>query len=749
MKSVSTTYKDEMKKLFRNRSFCKVLFSNVNTELSGEGEWEDNGAESYSEMTTLDYEYLYGDTISSLELNRWSLDSKSIILPEVPWNDGFVSDKLSNNQGEYATEPIIEREFDTLHNLPGLTIKFDTREEEYPRSITVRLYNQDDIVDSVDITVTGTEVAIDRQYDSIDKLSIEFNEVLPYRKPRVEYVMFGCGIEFDNDDLISTRQSHDVDPLSRRLPNESFEFTILDYAKHYDPDNPTGIYAYIDKKSPIKIQFGYQLEDGSIEWLKGDKYVLSAKPSIKDMQATFKGTGLVGSLTNTYYKDTLGTKNFYDMAESVLLDAGLSLTEEGQYPWEIDEALQDMYTTACLPIDTHMNCLQLIAHACRCRLFTDDDNIIHIKPFGVTVSGIYKGDFSDNGHLWYSELDTLDKGHKFDNEYIALELNRWTLDDTSQVIIADDDPSGRGYIGTPLSDEDGEFDDNPVIVRTFDVSHDLSVIALRFDTILKQYPLSFEVRYYAEDVLLDTQTVSSVHSHEVMVYSNLAIDCTKIEIEFTKVLPYSRPRLNKVYYRETDFVLDFTSISENTQETTKIEALKSISVAKYSYVSDGNTNTLFEGTTSENQLHIEFSGVAQNVNISVTGGTLVSSNIYGRAADLVMGDGTKTITITGEVLSENSIVVTYPIASEGETDKEENPLITNDTMCTALANWIASYLQLRNTYDAEYRGNPEIEVGDIIGLQTHFTDEMDALVLTDEIEFNGALSGKMKVKGLI
>ena len=95
------------------------------------------------------------------------------------------------------------------------------------------------------------------------------------------------------------------------------------------------------------------------------------------------------------------------------------------------------------------------------------------------------------------------------------------------------------------------------------------------------------------------------------------------------------------------------------------------------------------------------------------------------------------------------MVVSYPVNLDGEIDKEENPLITNDEMCSALANHVMKYLQMRNTYEASYRGNPELEVGDIIGLQTLYTDEMDALILVDEITFNGSLSGKMKVKGLI
>ena len=207
--------------------------------------------------------------------------------------------------------------------------------------------------------------------------------------------------------------------------------------------------------------------------------------------------------------------------------------------------------------------------------------------------------------------------------------------------------------------------------------------------------------------------------------------------------------MSKVYYRETDYTLDFTTISEDSQTLSKIDQLKTVTVAKYAYTANGDSSVLFEGTTAETNLHIEFSGLAADVQIMVTGGTLISSDIYARAADLVLSSGTKTVTITGKTLSENSVVVSYPVNLDGETDKEANPLITNDDMCAALAEHVKKYLTMRNTYDAAYRGNPELEVGDIIGLQTMYTDEMDALVLVDEITFNGSLSGKVKVKALI
>lgn len=749
MKSVSNAYKASMKAMLRNRSYVRITFGNVDTTAATDGEWESNGAASISEFETVDYAYQYGDTYVSLELNRWALDGKSLLVPTgEDVQDGFISSLMSDAEGNFTTPPVITREFSLKHIFPGLTLTFDTRQQEWPLEVTADFYLNGAVVDTQTVSITSVQTTISTTATEVDKVTITFDRCLPYRRPRLENVLYGLNVQFVNKDIVSTQQKHDVDPLSRRLPTETMQFTILDYEHKYDPDNPAGIYAYVDKNSPIEIQFGYELPDGSVEWLKPDNYVLNAKPSAQNNQATFNGTGLIGSLTGTFYKSKLGSKSLYNMAEEVLLDAGLTLTEQGTNPWEIDEALKDMFTTAALPIDTHMNCLQLIAHAACCRLYTDDDNIIHIRPFGVTVIGIYNGVWADNGHVWFSEWDTIDKGNTAENTYATFELNRWTLGGDSQIILPDSNAGQRGYISEAMTGADGSFTNPPVFTKTFDVPHDLPVLAIRFDTVLNEFPGAVQVKYYHDDTLLDTQT-AAIDSVEVYVSSNLAIECTKIEVTMIGNLPYRRGRVTKVYYRETDFTLDFTSIGENSQKISKIDELKSVSVARYSYTASNDTSTLYEGTTTETELHVEFSGLAQDVQISVSGGTLVSSNIYARAADLVLSSGTKTVTITGKTLTENSVVVSYPVAQSGEIDKEENPLITNDTMCQALANHVKSYLQMRNTYEASYRGNPEMEVGDIIGLQTLYTDEMDALILVDEITFDGSLSGKMTVKGLI
>lgn len=750
MKSVSDTYKTSMKALLRDCSYVKIAFSNVDADAAKDGEWESNGELAYSEFPTLDYTYDYGKTISTLELNRWALDGKSVVIPDSgSITDGFVSDKLSDESGEFAEKAVLTRPFSDLHSFVGITLTFDTRTEEYPKEVSVVFLKAGEVVSEITVSPTSTKVVVTNSVAEVDEINVVFDLLLPYRRPRLEAVLYGIEKEFTNDDIVSCQQSHDVDPLSRRLPNEQFSFTILDYDHEYDHDNPTGIYKFVDVNSPISVRHGYTLPDGTIEWLKADKYLLNAKPSAKDGEATFSATGLIGSLTDTFYKSKLGSKNFYDMAVEILQDADLTPTEQGTEPWEIDESLKEMFTTAVLPLDTHMNCLQLIAHACRCRLFTDDDNIIHIKPFGVTVIGIYSGEFSDNGHAWFSEWDTVDKGNQPSNTYATLELNRWTLDGGEQIIIEDEDPSGRGFASEALSGADGTFETAPMFTRTFEVSHDLPVVALRFDEPTGEYPDTVTVNYYKGSALIATKTVTGIASTEIFVANDDALDCTKIEVTMNGGLPYHRVRVAKVYYRETDFTLNFDSISEKSQTADKIDPLKAVTVAKTIYTTESEVSDLYEETTTRTELHVEFSGLVDNLQISVTGGSLVSSSVYGRAADLVLSSGTKTVKITGNRVSESSVVVSYPIASSGETDKEENPLITSDEMSEALANHVATYLQMRNTYDSDYRGNPELEVGDIIGLQTRYTDEMDALILVDEITFNGSLSGRLKVKGLI
>lgn len=782
MKTVSDAYKSGMKSLLRERSYVRITFDNIDTTAAGDGEWTASSEATYARFGVEDVDYRDAPWlgVATLELNRWELDGDFGIYNSWPLvaYDKFASGVMSDENGDFSTAVVLTREFEEEHTLPGFFLTFDTRENCFPRQATVVFSRDGEEVAEIILSPTSPKCGAEQLIENIDEIEITFGSTLPYHRARLEDVLYGMEYVFTNDDIESCKQIHDVDPLSRRLPSKQFSFTLIDYEHRYDPDNPQGQYQYIDINSPVYLQYGYTLEDGTVEWLEPDHYYLNAKPTAKDDLATFSATDIIGTLTNTFYKgyfhrNAISPYQYVDvdldtLALEVLRDANLPFNTHARYinmPWTVDGSLNFMDTWAVLPIATHAECLQMIAHAARCRLYSDRAGIIHIEPFGVTVSGIYEGEFSDNGHTSFSEWDTVNKGGPESFTYATLELNRWELDGSPQmfvktvmkdgveVVIAE----GLGFISDALSGTDGAFATPPAFTRTFDVSHDLRAVSLRFDSCLNEWPRSVTVNYYHKVgtslyyhyELYTTKSVNDVRGAEVSINNDEALGCDKIEVILNYNLPQSRVRVSKVYFRESDFTLNFDSISENSQSLSKIDNLKEVTVARSVYITDATASDLYEETTTETQLHVELGCLAKDIEITVTGGSLVSSDIYGRAVDMVLSSGTKTVKITGKRVNESNVVVSHNVAADGEIDVEENPLISSESMSDALAEHAAKYLQMRNTYDASYRGNPEVEAGDVIGLQTRYTDDMDALVLVHEIDFNGSLKGKMKVKGLI
>ena len=590
MKQVSAAYKTAMREPMRSPTLVKISFGFYDTTAAVDSTLSDNGHEDYSNTSALEYEHNVPPTYATLELNRWRLNGKQDIMPDSnPVNEDFISDKLSDENGAFSEgrESVFTITFTEAHTIPGLTLNFDTRTKEWPGKIDIDYYLSNAIVKTAHVDVTHNFFVVNEPVASCDKIQITFREMLPYRRPRLELILYGIGVTFEGDDVETVKQSHDVDPLSRRLPKESFSFSLFDFGHRYDPDNPSGSWQYIDGKSPIKIQYGQTLADGSVEWIDGDSYTLNGRPKAKNGRAAFTGTGVLGGMTDKYYKSQLGSKNLYDMAVAVLQDANLVPDAQGNGRWLIDESLRSMTTTGVLPIATHAQCLQIIAHAAGCKLYTDSDNYIHLEPFSI--------------------------------------------------------------------------DSAPV----------------------------------------------------------------------------------------NDFNLDFSTISEKSQSVTKIPPLKAIEVSKYTIRADGASKELYKETTAKTHIHAVFSELAQNVNISLSAGSVVSSQIYGRCADIDVTAGNKTVTITGIPLKEAETVLTYPVSQDGEVDSEKNPLITSDAMADTLEEHIKNYLLLRTTYDADYRGNPEVETGDIISMQTPFTETQQGLVLTNGITYNGALRGKVKVKRLL
>ena len=154
--------------------------------------------------------------------------------------------------------------------------------------------------------------------------------------------------------------------LSSKIPKQEFEFTLIDTQRRYDPENPSGLWEYLESRQPVNYQYGYELSDGSIEWIPwGLSYSTGDFDVSKSgivAEVSIKCVGLADHLTMTYDEGVYSAagRSLFDLATDVMRFAGFENTIQ------LDNALKDIYTHNPLPSSKVNECLQLIANAGRC-----------------------------------------------------------------------------------------------------------------------------------------------------------------------------------------------------------------------------------------------------------------------------------------------------------------------------------------------------------------------------------------------
>lgn len=83
---------------------------------------------------------------------------------------------------------------------------------------------------------------------------------------------------------------------------------------------------------------------------------------------------------------------------------------------------------------------------------------------------------------------------------------------------------------------------------------------------------------------------------------------------------------------------------------------------------------------------------------------------------------------------------------KGKTIKWENPLISDMETASDLAQWLGDYYSSDINYEYETRGNPEIDVNDIIYQENAFLKNMKVNIYQYTLDFNQSFSGKVAAR---
>lgn len=736
MQKVSKAYKESMKSSLRERAYIMISFGLVNQEAQAKATVDNGSYAYYSNKDNIFGEHIDDTVYATLEEEFTKVDGSMFFLPRATeggryYDTGIVSDKLVS---EAQCEVVIS--LNTIAtDFKGLTINFG---ENYPVDF--------DIVGSTGQTIefrgnTKSKWSTEEVLENTTYIKLVFYKMKnPQSRLRIYSIMFGYGLVYYNDSVMSSALDSYVSPIGADVPQFDFSVTLKNYDHYFNVDNPNSAINYLETGQEMDIMYGYQTPGSdTIEWIQGNHLWCSEWES-DDNTATIRCQDIFRNMDGEYVKGLYSAagKSYYALAEEILKDAGIS-------EYYIDPRLKKLYSNNPIPRVKYKEALQIIANACRCVLTQSRDGKVQIKSNFMPSASI-----ATNGEETYSNAaNVLTDTPKV--EYATLAGNYTPTDGTMFFLPRNGKAAlTTGYVSKEISGANGTFTKNPVVTITMEAIRAYYGLKLVFGTAL---PAAFTIRTYKGGEPVNEYPVEKDEINTTSIILRDFDDFDVMKIEFTKTAkPYNRIVLN--YFSLSD-VVDFTMNRRDMTSSPKAikqELIKEVIVPCYTYQ---------ENNREENLVYEDIGVVAGEVETYYIqdpsyGYKVKLDEVEGKATVVAWSNYFVTIkfNVTGSFKLEvqgyrYKIVEKYATVSlnaRGKTVKWKNPLISNTTMANELAAWLADYYTAGIEYEYDTRGNPELDATDIVYQENEFHDGMRVNIYRHTVNFKQAFSGRVTAR---
>lgn len=736
MQKVSKAYKESMKSSLRERAYIMISFGLINQEAQAKATVDNGSYAYYSNKDNIFGEHIDDTVYATLEEEFTKVDGSMFFLPRATeggryYDTGIVSDKLVS---EARCEVVISLNTITT-DFKGLTINFG---ENYPVDF--------DIVGSTGQTIefrgnTKSKWSTEEVLENTTYIKLVFYKMKnPQSRLRIYSIMFGYGLVYYNDSVMSSALDSYVSPIGADVPQFDFSVTLKNYDHYFNVDNPNSAINYLETGQEMDIMYGYQTPGSdTIEWIQGNHLWCSEWES-DDNTATIRCQDIFRNMDGEYVKGLYSAagKSYYTLAEEILKDAGIS-------EYYIDPRLKKLYSNNPIPRVKYKEALQIIANACRCVLTQSRDGKVQIKSNFMPSASI-----ATNGEETYSNAaNVLTDTPKV--EYATLAGNYTPTDGTMFFLPRNGKAAlTTGYVSKEISGENGTFTKNPVVTITMEAIRAYYGLKLVFGTAL---PAAFTIRTYKGGEPVNEYPVEKDEINTTSIILRDFDDFDVMKIEFTKTAePYNRIVLN--YFSLSD-VVDFTMNRRDMTSSPKAikqELIKEVIVPCYTYQ---------ENNREENLVYEDIDVVAGEVETYYIqdpsyGYKVKLDEVEGKATVVAWSNYFVTIkfNVTGSFKLEvqgyrYKVVEKYAtvfLNARGKTVKWKNPLISNTTMANELAAWLADYYTAGIEYEYDTRGNPELDATDIVYQENEFHDGMRVNIYRHTVNFKQAFSGRVTAR---
>lgn len=732
MQKVSKAYQESMKSSLRERAYIMLSFGLVNQEAQANARIAPGDFTYYSNAENIFSDKIESTVYATLEEDFTKVDGSMFFLPRGTdtnnfYDTGLVGDKLlSEAQYELTINlNMIATDF------KGITIDFG---ENYPVDF--------DMVSSSGQTIefrnnTLSKFTTEEVLQNTTSVKLIFYRMKnPQSRLRIYSIRFGYGLMYYNDAVLSSSLDSYISPIGADVPQIDFTVQLKNYDHYFNVDNPTSAINFLETGQEMDIYYGYQLPDSEeIEWIRGN-HLLCSEWESDDYTATIRCHDVFRNMGSEYYKGTCSNGvSYFDLAKEICIDAGIT-------DYYIEPRLKKLYTKNPLPRVQHKEALQIIANACRCVLS-------QLRTGGVQIKSSFIPDMeiSSNGETEYSQLENILNDNVKD-EYASLAGNYTTTNGEMYFLPRDLNSNilNMGYVSSQISDENGEFKVNPLLTIVQEAVCMYYGVKFVFG---KALPAAITIRTYNNGSLVEEYEVEDEITETTVVLHDFD-DFDTMEVEFTKTAePHNRIVLNYFGFGDVaSFTMTRTDMT-SSPKAIKQELIKEVIVPCYSYqkgeteeslisedidVVSGDVETFFIGEASHD-FRVTLDEHSSGVSIVASGDYYVTLkfSVTGKSRLDVYGYRYKIV----------ERYVTKPLNSRGKTIKWENPLISDMTMANDLAEWLGDYYRSGIEYEYNTRGNPEIDVNDIVYQENEFHKNMKVTIYRQTLNFNQSFSGKV------
>ena len=212
-------------------------------------------------------------TVATLEENLWLLDGRFIVYQGTPI-DGYVSESVSDENGEFETNPKMKVNLAHVSNIENFSVMLNPAvPSAYPKSIIVHCYNASDTevatfteriewedTSGSHILETLPSVNFEINTNNISYLEIEFVKTrFRHRRIRVSTIMFGKTIYLNQDAVLNADFDDKTSYVCDTLPSRTFSFDVNNYDGFYNIDNPENGYINLTRQTRIRFRNGYNV----------------------------------------------------------------------------------------------------------------------------------------------------------------------------------------------------------------------------------------------------------------------------------------------------------------------------------------------------------------------------------------------------------------------------------------------------------------------------------------------------------